>query len=120
MDIKGLDKIKNMNNNDSEEIRVTGLDFNNQTVNNTSEQESEQSYDFIRKLDTDHSEQNEHGVTGLDFITHGVGVSEEVSASEFDFISREGESKGSSDSPEGLDSIKQIEFGDMGITIHND
>lgn len=118
MDIMGLDKIKKMDNNDNEEIRVTGLDFN-QKKKAADEPTEAMNFDFIKKLDTDPAEQKEHGVTGLEFINQKNSSSDVSTVTGLDFISREGEHSGSA-SLEGLDSIKQLEFGDMGIIIHHD
>ena len=120
MDIKGLDKIKNMDNNCNEEIRVTGLDFNNKQDTRPSSGTEQLSYDFIKKLDREHDENADHGVTGLDFINKGnlSGASAEVTG--LDFISREREHGVDDASPEGLDSIRQIDFSEMGIIRHED
>ena len=118
MDIKGLDKIKNLDNNDKEEIRVTGLDFNKKPEPEV--QETEQSFDFI-KLEHDPSVEKDHGVTGLDFINNKNQPSETShGVTGLDFISREGEGENTSSSPEGLDSIKQLNFSDMGIIRHDE
>lgn len=119
MDIKGLDKIKNMDNNCSEEIRVTGLDFNKKTDTPAESASEQPSYDFIKKLDTDHNENTEHGVTGLDFINKGVQTAETATVTGLDFISREKEHGSDTASPDGLDSIKKIDFSNMGIIRHD-
>ncbi len=119
MDIKGLDKIKNMDNNCSDEIRVTGLDFNKKPDTSDGSAPAEPNYDFIKKLDTDHNENTEHGVTGLDYINNKnqPGPAPEVTG--LDFISREKEHGADEASTEGLDSIRRIDFGDMGIIRHD-
>lgn len=118
MDIQGLDKIKNLDNNDKEEIRVTGLDFNKKPVQE--EPVSAQSFDFIKKVEHDPSEEKEHGVTGLDFINNKGAGSDSSTVTGLDFIDREGEGNDNSASPEGLDNIRQISFGDMGIIRHDE
>ncbi len=118
MDIQGLDKIKKTDNNEKEEIRVTGLDFNKKP--DISESTASKSFDFIKKLENDPSESQEHGVTGLEFINNKGTLSDASSVTGLDFISREGEGNSDTKSPKGLDFIKQLNFSDMGIIRHDE
>ena len=117
MEITGLDKIKKKDNNDSEEIRVTGLDFNKKKEVPIVEMPD---FGFIRKLSNDISDSEDHGVTGLEFVRKKNTFSDgDSNVTGLDFISREGENVGTA-SPEGLENIRQLEFSDIGITVHHD
>ena len=114
MYIRGLDFIKRSDEGEGEEVRVTGLDFGIKR-----EQEpggaNVTGLDFITGKETERAgESEDHGVTGLDFIKHTQISSGDHAVQGLDCIKTVSEDKEAE--VDGLDSIRQRDFSDFGIT----